>query len=350
MSTYHSSRLDDFVAECDRMGGLNTPETQKFLAHFEVIYDTKIDERLDPFSDEYFQQQVNLYCELSGRSLDQESGELAPLDVDAHVSSVSPYNLTDIRFLSKHTRAILTCMMMANLPPSASVLDAGCGWGLSSEAMAMCGANVTALDISPNFAELVRRRAARLGLPIEVVRCAFDSYETEKQFDLLFFYECLHHSLKPWETLSHLGKHLKTDGKIMFAGEPVNSNWWKNWGIRLDSGSIYCIRKFGWWESGWTVDFIIQCFARAGFNLVVYQNVGLDNGLVGAALRTYTTARFDLSLMDPMNATTKLLADARSEISSLRKQLGKPEKSIATRVRDFTRPVRRKLAALRKVS
>jgi len=331
MGIYHARDLDQFVAECDRLGGLGTPETQAFLADFDVRFDTQVDQNLDPFSEEYFRAQVALYSELSGRGLDQNSGELAPLDVDKHVAAVNSYNLRDVKFLSKHTRAVLTCLMLADLPHGATVLDAGCGWGLSSEAMAWCGASVTALDISPNFTELVHRRATRLGLPIEVVRSGFDEYETEKKFDMLFFYECLHHSVKPWETLAHLGKFVKVDGKILFAGEPINANWWKHWGLRLDSGSIYCIRKFGWWESGWSVDFIIQCFARAGFSLVVYQHIGLDNGFVGAALRSDGSlgGRLNLSVMDPMNITSNLLTQARTELSDARLELSVARNKIA---------------------
>ncbi|MBU6296156.1 MAG: methyltransferase domain-containing protein, partial [Planctomycetes bacterium] len=49
--------------------------------------------------------------------------------------------------------------MAANLPPGASILDMGCGWGLSSEAMAFSGASVTAVDINPQFVELIEKRA-----------------------------------------------------------------------------------------------------------------------------------------------------------------------------------------------
>lgn len=320
MALYHARDLAQFVAECDKTGGVGNPETQKFLADFELRYDTQVDQSLDPFSDEYFRAQVALYTEISGRDLDQETGELAPLDVDQHVAAINPYNSRDIKFLSKHTRAVLTCLMLADLPHGASILDAGCGWGLSTEAMAACGASVTGIDINPHFAELVQRRASRLGFPIEVVRSAFDKFETNRQFDLLFFYECLHHSLKPWETLSRLGRFVKPNGKILFAGEPINGNWWKHWGIRLDPASIYCIRKFGWWESGWSGDFIIGCFARAGFALTVYPHIGLDNGFIGAALRSETThgGRFDLSVLDPIYHFATQLEEARKTIAEMK--------------------------------
>lgn len=284
-STIHARDLDQFVAECDKRGGPNHPDCGEYLRIFNVVLDTKVNEDLDPFSDEYVAQMVSVYEELAGRKLNQEQGEMTAIDVTAHAAAVSPYNTTDVRFLSKHNRAVTTAIMMAHLPAGAEVLDAGCGWGLSSEAMAFSGARVTALDINPLFVDLVRQRAARLGLPIDAVRAEFDKFQTGKQFDLLFFYECLHHSVKPWETLAHLGQFVKPEGKVVFAGEPIDAGWWRHWGLRLDSLAVYCIRKFGWWECSWSYDFITRCFARAGFALTIYPNVGLDCGKIGFAPR-----------------------------------------------------------------
>ncbi len=321
MNLFRSRELDRFVAECDRLGGLGAPQAQSFLADFRVHFDTEVDRTLDPFSDGYFEQQVALYREIAGRDLDQDSGEMMPVDVDGHVAAINPYNSRDTRFLAKHNRAILTCLMLADLPPGADVLDAGSGWGLSSEAIARCGASVTAVDINPLFVELVRRRAERLGLPIEAVRSGFDTFDSERCFDLLMFYECLHHSVKPWETLAHLGRFLKPDGKIIFAGEPVNENWWKHWGLRLDAASVYCLRKFGWWESGWSAEFIARCFDRAGFALTIHRDIGLDNGMIGTAVRAGAAPRFDLAVLAPLqreaNRYAVELDEARRTIAAM---------------------------------
>lgn len=299
-STVHARDLDHFVAECDRLGDPNAPACAAYIRDFALAFDTSVDQNLDPFSGEYFAQMVTLYEEISGRKLDQSKGEMTPINVATHAAAVSPYNSTDTRFLTKHNRAVVTALMVANLPPGAEVLDAGCGWGLSSEAMAFSGARVTALDINPLFVELVRTRAARLGLPIDAVQAEFDQYRTDKRFDLLLFYECLHHSVKPWETLAHLGQFVKPGGKVVFAGEPINAIWWRHWGIRLDALSVYCIRKFGWFESGWTREFVTRCFARAGFDLTLYPNIGLCGGEVGYATRTGEAAASgpDLSAWD----------------------------------------------------
>src|SRR5690606_583524 len=118
---------------------------------------------------------------------------------------------------------------LANLPSSARILDLGCGWGQTSELMAFCGADVVAADINPLFVELVNRRAKRLSLPIKAVHSNFDSPTFGQDFDLAFFYECLHHAIRPWETIKRVGEAIGPEGKIAFAGEPIQALWWKHW-------------------------------------------------------------------------------------------------------------------------
>lgn len=280
-----TGELDKFVQECDSQGWLSSPEGRNHLANFKLVFRAKVDQSLDPFSDSYFQQQVELYREISGRELNQETGELTPIDVGAHASGTNPYNQRNIGYIARHVRAIQGSLMAANLPPGASILDMGCGWGLSSEAMAFSGASVTAVDINPQFVQLIEKRAKRLGLPIEAVVGNFDTYTDSRQYDLVFFYECLHHSLRPWQTIARMKGFMKPGGRFMWAGEPVNRTWWRHWGLRLDPESVYVMRKYGWWEGGWSVDFIRRCFDMSGLSLQVIPAIGLDGGPVGFATR-----------------------------------------------------------------
>jgi len=323
-----ASDLDALVRECDRLGGLGSQATRAFLSDLDLQIETVVDQALDPFGEEYFQQQVDVYREIAGRDLDQSKGEQCPVDVETNVLACNPYNNSDIRFIAKHARTIQTCLALADLPPGASVLDMGCGWGLSSEVMAFAGARVTAVDINPSFVELVGRRATRLGLPIEAIVSEFDTYVDSRQYDLLFFYECLHHSLKPWETIARLAPLVKPHGKIVWAGEPVNDYWWRNWGLRLDCDSIYCMRKFGWWESGWTADFLTRCFARSGFEQTVFPDIGLDNGHVGFAVRSEYAEQIrpDLTVAKASASGAQLL---RREIDDLHSHIAGMTSSLS---------------------
>ncbi|MFO7886385.1 MAG: class I SAM-dependent methyltransferase [Desulfobacteraceae bacterium] len=279
----HSNDLDDFVTECDRLGGIQSKDAIPFLSDFSLRFSTKIDETIDPFSEAYVNMQIELYKELSNRELKQTTGELTFVDIEQNVSTANPYGSKDINFIAKNAHAVLSSLLVSQVPSHAKILDMGCGWGLSTEMFAFCGAEVSAVDINPSFIELVDRRAKRNGYDVKVYNDQFDTFTSDTLFDLIFFYECLHHSIRPWDTIKRLSGYLAPNGKIAFAGEPITDMFWKNWGVRLDSFSVYCIRKFGWFESGWSEIFIEQCFNQAEFDLYLLPHVGLDSGIIGVA-------------------------------------------------------------------
>lgn len=284
-STWDTDSLDTFVAECDAMGGIASPECRAATKHFRFQPKVEVDVSLDPFSEAYFQQQLAVYSEIAGRELDQDTGEITPLDVGARVDAANPYGEDNIAFVSKHCRTVLTALMVANVRRGARILDLGAGWGLSSEMMAYCGAEVTAVDINPGFIDLINRRTERTGLPIRTVQGNFDTVEPGSGFDMAFFYECLHHAVRPLDTLKRVADFLGPKGRIVFAGEPVNTTWWPQWGMRLDAESVYVMRKHGWFESGWSADFICECLRRAGFEPVIIPGIGIDGNDICVADR-----------------------------------------------------------------
>jgi SAM-dependent methyltransferase len=154
----------------------------------------------------------------------------------------------------------------------------GCGWGLSSELAAYLGLQVSAVDINPFFVDLVTKRAERLGYNIVASLSNFHQYFTNNAYDAILFYDSLHHALLPWEVIRHLIRYLKPGGSVALAGEPINEYWWKYWGIRLDALSIYCIRKFGWFESGWSLPFITKTLNRVGLRTNIYPDSDPDIG------------------------------------------------------------------------
>jgi cyclopropane fatty-acyl-phospholipid synthase-like methyltransferase len=279
------AQLDEFVALVDAGGGPSAPRFAALTAGFRYTPAIRVDQSLDPCSEAYAEQMVTLYREIAGRELDQATGELTHFDVARHAAGANPYASSDVGFIAMHARAVMTAMMAANPPPGARVLDLGCGWGLSTEMIGFSGARVTAVDINPKFAELVTARAARLGRDVEVIRASFDTAPLDGPYDVAFFYECLHHAVKPWETLAHVAAHVAPEGRIVLAGEPVNAIWWRNWGLRLDALSVYCIRKFGWFESGWSEAFLRRMFADLGWDLTLAQGIGLHGGPIGFAER-----------------------------------------------------------------
>lgn len=281
----HATDLDAFVAECDARGGIHDAAVKRDAADFALCFDTPVDTALDGFDPAYVDAQLALYRELSDRTLDQTRNELTDVDMAAATDGANPYDSGNPNQIAPHLRSIATAALAADLPAGARVLDMGCGWGLSTEVFDYCGCQVTAVDINPEFVELVTRRAERRGSVVTTHCSSFDDFTTDDEFDLVFFYESLHHSVRPWHVLDKVGRVLAPGGKLTIAGEPIQDTWWPQWGLRLDAESVYCIRKHGWFESGWSSDFLHRCFAHAGLELTLLPGLGIGLSSIGVATR-----------------------------------------------------------------
>jgi 2-polyprenyl-3-methyl-5-hydroxy-6-metoxy-1,4-benzoquinol methylase len=264
MKVLRESDLDEFVRETDRRGGASTALTLEFWEGFVYEPTFSVDTTLDPLSDDYLDQMVKFYTELSGRNLNQTENELLQIDLQSHVAAPNSYNHASPNILAGQYRLLTDALSQVEYPPNSSALDMGCGWGLSSEILANLGYQVTAVDINPQFVELVRRRAARLDLAIRPVVGTFEDFRPQETIDLILFYECLHHAVRPWVVLDNLVEKLSSSGTLLLVGESIQSQWWPQWGLRLDPLALYVIRKYGWFESGWSEPFLFRLLASRG--------------------------------------------------------------------------------------
>lgn len=103
------------------------------------------------------------------------------------------------------------------------VLDFGCGSGEISTQLARLGADVLALDLSPDHIEIARRRASLDGVSDRVNCLVADGEKSnlpEAEFDFVVAYAVLHHmELRP--ALEQIHHALKPDGRV-FIVEPVS--------------------------------------------------------------------------------------------------------------------------------
>ncbi|AEH87081.1 class I SAM-dependent methyltransferase [Mesorhizobium opportunistum] len=264
--TITPGNLNSFITCSDSLGPPGSPQVEQFWRGMKYIPETKVNQRLDPFGEEYTAQQIAVYREIAARDLDQQMNELTDFAMADHIAGANPYTHQPPTAVALHVGRVARAIQYSGLQIGNHVLDMGCGWGTSCELMAFCGLEVTGLDINARFVELVDARAKRIGHKVGTMRGSFESIPGDTLYDAALYYESLHHAVKPWETLSLVHSRLKPGGKLMLAGEPVNDIW-KHWGIRTDPLSIYCIRKFGWFESGWSADFIARCVKRCGFEI-----------------------------------------------------------------------------------
>ena len=270
MPVYKPEDLPELVREIDSVGGgwAHHPSLSH-LKPFKLVYDTHVDESLCPFSSEYFSQQIQLYEEISNRKLDQENNELHPqYNIGDLVNAPNPLGICDVDISAEQVRGLATMVAMCGLGDSPKILDLGAGHGLASELFAYLGCKVHSVDIDPELGKLASIRAGYKKLNVHRYTQNFENLDNIKSdFDAAFFFQSLHHSLKPWELIHEVKKKLNSDrAPIAFTGEPIN-NFWKNWGLRLDIESAYVARKFGWFESGWSGEFLEQCFRKNGMRL-----------------------------------------------------------------------------------
>lgn len=279
----HAADLNDFIRHVDDIGGLGTPEFQSIQQSFQLEFSTQIDSEADPYSETYVESQLSLYREISGKSFYDTQSEMTSFDIENMVLSTSPYGIRSPNLLAHHYLRIGEVVYRADLPDAPLALDLGAGWGLSSEFLATLGAEVVAIDVNPLFVELVNRRANRFRFPISASVGTFENLGVRGRYDLIMFYECLHHAVRPWQVLASCGNLLALGGKLGLSGEPIQDIWWPHWGMRLDATSVYCIRKFGWFESGWSRSFLADMMHRAGMHLELFDAPLPIVGTIGIA-------------------------------------------------------------------
>jgi 2-polyprenyl-3-methyl-5-hydroxy-6-metoxy-1,4-benzoquinol methylase len=242
-----------------------------------------VDQETDPFSDQYTASQINVYSAISGRKLDQNSSEILPVDLDPCRIHSNPYGSVDFHFISRYQYLVSAVMRTFSSIHSGRlrVLDMGCGRGLTSEILAIAGAEVVGLDVDPKMKPFSEQRAIMRGYSINRITLQYDdidkSFSTPNTFDLVLFCASLHHAVKPWLLLRNLSEILSERGAIFITQEPVNRIWWKHWGIRLDRESIYVASKYGWFESGFSASFLKMMAHRCCLEFELMHNAAGDH-------------------------------------------------------------------------
>jgi SAM-dependent methyltransferase len=107
-------------------------------------------------------------------------------------------------------------LAFAQVKPGMTVLDVGCGTGVTSLAMAQGGAKVTGLDISKPMLGLARERAAKAGLNVSFIEADASAYPFAPDFDLIFSRFGVMFFDAPVAAFANMRKALKPGGRIAF--------------------------------------------------------------------------------------------------------------------------------------
>jgi SAM-dependent methyltransferase len=241
--------------------------------------------QLHPFYNDYFDLQDQLYIFMHGVPYADSTCEFTQIDKEAAVASRLAYPSRTPRELNTYMRAHAKFADQIDSDLACDVLEVGSGWGFSAEYVARLGHRVTAVDINPDFVEVATRRSERSSLGIDYRLGTFENLplHPNEMFDVAYCFEAFHHARYFCATLSRLVARLRPHGQFIIFGEPfIDESMWQSWGLRLDPLSVYCIAKFGWWESGWTRTFMGGVFRSVGLcSTFVDENSDFERYMVG---------------------------------------------------------------------
>lgn len=109
----------------------------------------------------------------------------------------------------------------AQLGPGVRALEIGCGTGLFTERFSQSGAEITAIDLSPDLLALARRREG-IGDNVGFVHSSLEGLAEGQRFDAVLGSSVLHH-LDLRSALPKIRRLLAEDGRVAFA-EPNGLN------------------------------------------------------------------------------------------------------------------------------
>lgn len=150
--------------------------------------------------------------------------------------------------------------MMALFPePPAAILDMGCGGGWTSIFFAKRGYTVVGQDISQDMVELARhnQEIQNVGGNLSFVNSDFESLGVDCQFDVVVFFDCLHHAEDERAAIASAHRALKPGG-ILVTHEPGE-------GHAATAGSIDAMERYGVTERDMPPHLIVRCALEIGF-------------------------------------------------------------------------------------
>jgi ubiquinone/menaquinone biosynthesis C-methylase UbiE len=258
------AELDDILGQLDEAARVSDDELRRGFASFRMELDRAMP--LDPFSSEYRQAVMELYEWLHGSPYEL-GNEHTPFDVEQAVDVPFPYATASGTTVGHQLIAIGHVIRTLDLPPNSRVLELGAGWGNTTLALAQMGHNVTAIDCSQDFVNLMEARAARVHATVHTHVGDFSAIrDLPGPFDAVLFFESFHHCTDHQDLLARLDRIVAPGGRVLFAAEPIEEHFPVPWGLRLDGESLWAIRKNGWFELGFRTSYFLEALRRVGWS------------------------------------------------------------------------------------
>jgi len=223
----------------------------------------------DPSSEEYRTAQLHFYERLTGHAY-EVAHEETQFDRDGLLRWPFPYITQSSATVGTSLMNYGQIIKEMGLPSQSTVLEMGSGYGPLTYQMASMGYRVTCTDISEKLLEYVRTRCASLPGRVETICCDLNTASLAGSYDAVVFYESFHHILDHAGLLRRIDACLADDGILVFAGEPIVASDSPivpyPWGVRMDGTSLWAVRRDGWLELGFRVDYFERLLRETGWN------------------------------------------------------------------------------------
>ena len=261
------SDLDELSAKIDAANDILTRDGDAALRAFTQTFRGDFAQQAppDPFSPEYRAFQLAIHERITGKRY-STAMERTHFDVATLRDRPFPFYLQHAPTAGEHLLAIGAMLRHMDLAPGARIIEFGPGWGNTTIALALLGFRVTAIDIEPNFLDVLRHRAAQHGVTLDLVEAGFFHAETVSEpYDAALFFESFHHCDDHLRLLRALRNVVKPDGLIVFGAEPIVHDHPIPWGVSMHGIALWSMRNFGWLELGFSEDYFRLALARTGW-------------------------------------------------------------------------------------
>ena len=254
--------LDAELARADAAFGRSNDEGLAALREFQLAPPASLPK--DPWSPAYRAAQLQLYQRISGRASYSVEHERSGIDVAAASREPYPYLTRSTAEVGDQLIGIGYLIKHLGLSPPAELLELGPGWGNTTCALAQMGFRVTAVDVDPDFLEVIRARAAAFAERVTLVHSDMLGFRADRTFDAALFYESFHHCADHLAMLAKLRDLVRPGGRLVFAAEPID-DFAMPWGVRLDGQSLWSMRRHGWLELGFETSYFFEALRRTGW-------------------------------------------------------------------------------------
>lgn len=266
------NELDDFVNKYELLDtGKLTP--MEFLHSYYISIEDFISlfgqhpPDCDPFSEEYRAWEISFFDFLAGKTYSYKN-EGYHFNLTEWLRR-PPTTRWDMNTRINHYKSYADFLNVVRPSSEMKILEMGCGFGELLEVLGRCGCEVFGIEASSfnkEYSDAVLK-AQKINANI-IQGSFFDISLFNVEFDIVIFEASFHHCTEPLRLMSILHETTTPDCRVFFYNEPISSNFDRAWGVvRYDGESMYQIRKNGWIEFGYRIDFFSELLSRTGFML-----------------------------------------------------------------------------------